>query len=148
MTTINISSRPVIDEVAGTITQRVLSTNKATGKQEYVDIFLEDSKFNTVSNETIDQINSNTTVINNIANNVTLSFVVEDITDSVEDEKVRYNITNKFKKGTLCVYLNGLQISTDITEFENGLGFTLNSDYISIIQKGIDSIVATYVKDN
>ena len=147
MTIMNISSRPVIDESSGTVTQRVLSLNKTTGKNEYLEIKLEDSKFNTVSNETIDQINNNVTVIQNIANNVTLSFVVDNVTDEIEDEKIRYNLSNKFKENSLSVYVNGLQVSNDITEFENRMGFTLSSEYITMIKKGSNSIIASYVKD-
>ena len=147
MTTINIASRPTIDESLGTVTQRVLSFNKTTGKNEFIDISLEESKFKTVSSDTINQINNNVTVIQNIANNVTLSFIVEDLKDSIERYKLEYSLSNKFKENSLCVYVNGLQVSNDVTEDEERMGFYLKSEYSDIIEPENTSIIASYVKD-
>ena len=147
MTTINISSRPTIDESLGTVTQRVFSFNKTTGKSEFIDISLEESRFKTVSKDTINQINDDITVIQNIANNVTLSLIVEDLKSSIENGKLNYSLSSKFKEGSLCVYVNGLQVSTDVVELEDRTGFSLNSDYSSIIDTEDTSIIASYVKD-
>ena len=147
MTTINISSRPTIDESLGTVTQSVLSFNKTTGKNEFIDVSLEESRFKTVSSDTIDQINNDITVIENIANNVTLSLIVEDLQSSIENGKLDYSLSSKFKENSLCVYVNGLQVSIDVVEFEDRTGFSLKSDYSNIIDVEDTSIIDSYVKD-
>ena len=133
MTIMNISSRPVIDEDLGTVTQKVLSLNKKTGKAEKIEIKLEESRFNTVSNIAAEKIK--------------LPFIVDDLTSQIKDDKISYSTNNVFEAGSLCVYLNGLQIVLDISENEDRNGFSLTDDYIGIIKKDEDSITATYVKE-
>ena len=146
MTTMNISARPIIDEESGTVTQKVLSVNKNTGKTEFLNIKLEEAKFNTVSNSAISQIVDNTTVIQTIANNISFSLIVEDISENIASQKLEYSTSNKFASDSLCVYYNGLQIVADITEGQDNSSFSLNNDYLGILEEG-DVLIASYVKD-
>ena len=68
----------------------------------------------------------------------------EDISSQITTNKIAYSSTDDFSENSLVVYLNGLNVTKDVTVTGDG-SFTLSNDYIGGILTS-DNLFITYVK--
>lgn len=66
----------------------------------------------------------------------------DDLSDSVEDQKLEYSTRYDINPNSLSVYLNGLNIIKDV-EIQSANTFVIDSEYENVIQS-VDSLIAIY----
>ena len=74
----------------------------------------------------------------------TIDLKKEDLSSSITSGKIAYTVTDNFTENSICVYLNGINVSGDITVTSSNT-FTFSGDYSSSIAT-TDEILVVYVK--
>jgi hypothetical protein len=74
----------------------------------------------------------------------TIDLKKEDLSSSITSGKVAYTLTDNFTENSICIYLNGINVSGDITVTSSN-AFTFSGDYSNSIAT-TDEILAVYVK--
>jgi len=74
----------------------------------------------------------------------TLELKKENISSTIEIGKIAYTVTDNFNANSLCVYLNGVNVSPNITVTGSNT-FTFSSDYTNGIV-ATDELLVVYVK--
>ena len=74
------------------------------------------------------------------------SMVVESLTSLIEDSKTTYSLSSQYIKASLSVYLNGVNVTEDITS-KSINGFSLKTEYQDVIKSDNgQNIIAIYTK--
>jgi len=71
---------------------------------------------------------------------------VENLTNSIIENKLEYSTSNNFLRNSLCVFYNGLNITNDLVNVSSN-SFSLKSDYTGVIVPE-DTLLALYTVNN
>ena len=84
--------------------------------------------------------------ISNSMNSSGGGIFVENLTNSIIENKLEYSTSNNFLLNSLCVFYNGLNITNDLVNVSSN-SFSLKSDYTGVIVPE-DTLLALYTVNN